>query len=270
MMPKNTKKIILYLLRNLELVNINQISKLLDISVGSAFKILKELEKNNIVTVSSLGNAKFYQINLNSEETLRWCEILLSEERRNLKGYSKVYAGEIQKFEHAKLKEKLLNTVKKVTKRKKDWKSYIKELKHVRSNTVSDKKLLEGIFDILEQSESSFKTISESEEEKQERILEEKYRDAIERRGPLLRGIVGKMDGFDMYVYSRDHDPKHLHIIHKERGIDARFSFPQIEFIEYKGRSNTIGRREIDRIREYFRIAENFEKLSSEFQKQIS
>ena len=103
MMPKNTKKIILYLLRNLELVNINQISKLLDISVGSAFKILKELEKNNIVTVSSLGNAKFYQINLNSEETLRWCEILLSEERRNLKGYSKVYAGEIQKFEHAKL-----------------------------------------------------------------------------------------------------------------------------------------------------------------------
>ena len=103
MIPKNTRKIILYLLRNLELVNINQISKKLSISVGSAFKILKELEKNDIVLSSDLGNAKFYQINLNNEETIRWCEILLSEERRNLKGYSKIYSEEIQKFEHSEL-----------------------------------------------------------------------------------------------------------------------------------------------------------------------
>ncbi len=103
MIPKNTKKIILYLLRNLELVNINQISKKLSISVGSAFKILKDLEKNNIVLFSNLGNAKFYQINLKNNETIRWCEILLSEERRNLKGYSKIYSDEIQKFEHAEL-----------------------------------------------------------------------------------------------------------------------------------------------------------------------
>jgi len=103
MIPKNTKKIILYLLRNLELVNINQISKKLSISVGSAFKILKELEKNNIALSSDLGNAKFYKINLNNEETIRWCEILLSEERRNLKGYSKVYAEEIRKFEYSEL-----------------------------------------------------------------------------------------------------------------------------------------------------------------------
>ncbi|MEK6741705.1 MAG: helix-turn-helix domain-containing protein [Nanoarchaeota archaeon] len=103
MIPKNTKKIILYLLRNLELVNINQISKKLSISVGSAFKILKDLGKDNIVLSSKLGNAKFYRINLNNEETMRWCEILLSEERRNLKGYPKVYAEEIQKFEQAEL-----------------------------------------------------------------------------------------------------------------------------------------------------------------------
>ncbi|MEK6841531.1 MAG: hypothetical protein AABX91_00070 [Nanoarchaeota archaeon] len=103
MIPKNTKKIILYLLRNLELVNINQISKKLSISVGSAFKILKDLGKDNIVLSSNLGNAKFYRINLNNEETMRWCEILLSEERRNLKGYPKVYAEEIQKFEQAEL-----------------------------------------------------------------------------------------------------------------------------------------------------------------------
>ena len=103
MVPKNTKKIMLYLLRNLELVNINQISKRINISVGSAFKILRELKKNNLVLSSDLGNAKFYQINLNNEETIKWCEILLSEERRNLKGYSKIYSEEIQKFEYAEI-----------------------------------------------------------------------------------------------------------------------------------------------------------------------
>ncbi len=103
MIAKNTKSIIIYLLRNLEIVNINQISKLLKISVGSAFKILKELEKNKIVLSSNLGNAKFYQINLNNEETIKWCEIILLEEKRALKGYSKIYAEEIKKFEYAEL-----------------------------------------------------------------------------------------------------------------------------------------------------------------------
>src|SRR3989344_1507900 len=117
MIPKNTKKIIIYLLRNLELVNINQISKKLSISVGSAFKILKELERNDIVLSSNLGNAKFYQINLNNEETIKWCEILLSGERRNLKGYSKIYAEEIQKFEHSELNVLFItNRPKEVTK----------------------------------------------------------------------------------------------------------------------------------------------------------
>lgn len=101
MVPKNKKRVILHLLRNLQLENINQIAKRLDISVGSAFKILKELEKNNLVSSLSLGNAKFYKLNFNNDETIHWCEIFLSEERRSLKGYSKLYAEEIQKFEHA-------------------------------------------------------------------------------------------------------------------------------------------------------------------------
>jgi predicted nucleotidyltransferase len=103
MIPKNTKKIILYLLRNLEIVNINQISKKLSISVGSAFKILRDLENNSIVQSNELGNAKFYQINLNNDEALKLCEFLLIEEKRNLKGYSKVYADEIKSFEHAEI-----------------------------------------------------------------------------------------------------------------------------------------------------------------------
>ena len=62
MIPKNTTKIIKYLLRNFELRNINQISKELNISLGSAFKILKDLEKNKIVLVKKLGNAKYYNL----------------------------------------------------------------------------------------------------------------------------------------------------------------------------------------------------------------
>ena len=99
MIPKNIKKIILYLLRNLDLVNINQISKNLHISVGSAFKILKKLEESNITTHQNLGNAKFYQINLNNNESVKLCELLLLEEKRNLKRYSKLYSGELEKFE---------------------------------------------------------------------------------------------------------------------------------------------------------------------------
>ena len=101
MIPKNPKKIILYLLRNLELSNINQISRKLDISVGSAFKILKSLEEKNIVLPSYLGNAKYYQINLKNEEAKKLCELILLEEKRTLKGYAKLYSDELQKFNEA-------------------------------------------------------------------------------------------------------------------------------------------------------------------------
>ena len=103
MIPKNTKKIMLYLLRNLELVNINQISQKLNISVGSAFKILKSLEKSSIIQSNKLGNAIFHQINFNSEEAVKLSELLLIEERKALKGYSKLYADEIKNFEKAEL-----------------------------------------------------------------------------------------------------------------------------------------------------------------------
>ena len=103
MIPKNTKKIINYLLRNFELNNINQISRNLNISVGSAFKILNELEEKEIVLIKKLGNAKYYALNLKNEETIKLCELILLEERRNLKGYSKIYANELKNFKEAPL-----------------------------------------------------------------------------------------------------------------------------------------------------------------------
>lgn len=103
MIQKNTKKIINYLLRNFELKNINQISKELKISVGSAFKILRDLEKKKIILLKKLGNAKYYSLDLKNQETIKLCELILLDEKRNLKAYSKIYADEIKDFKNAEL-----------------------------------------------------------------------------------------------------------------------------------------------------------------------
>jgi len=103
MIPKNTAKIVLFLLKNIDELgyNINQISKLNEISVGSAFKILKELEKKKIVSKVDISNASHYKLNLDSSETIKLCELLVLGEKRDLKGYAKIYADEIVKFNHA-------------------------------------------------------------------------------------------------------------------------------------------------------------------------
>jgi len=105
MIPKNTAKIIRFLLRHTEKTgyNINQIAKTLKISVGSSFKILKDLEKNKIVASQTIGNACYYKLNLDNSETIKLCELLLLEEKRSLTGYAKLYGEDIQKFNKAEL-----------------------------------------------------------------------------------------------------------------------------------------------------------------------
>ena len=105
MIPKNTAKLIRFSLRNIERYgyNINQIAKYLKISVGSSFKILKDLEKNKIVTAQTIGNAVNYNLNLDNSETIKLCELLLLEEKRQLSGYAKLYSESLQEFEKAEL-----------------------------------------------------------------------------------------------------------------------------------------------------------------------
>ena len=180
-------------------------------------------------------------------------------------GTNRTYDSECEE-----LKKKLSATVEKVKRRKEDWENYTKELSQIRGGIVFDRGILEGIFNILDNSEEKFEEFSESEEDKQEKKLEEKYKDVIAWRGPLLRGVVGRMDGFEFRVYSGDHNPKHFHVIHKGRGIDARFSYPQIQLIDYKEKSSLIGGKESKRICEFFGATENIQKLDKEFQKQLS
>ncbi len=105
MIPKNTSKIILSLLKNINELgyNINQLSKINDISVGSSFKILKELEKNKIVSKTEISNASNYKLNLNNSETIKLCELLLIAEKRKLEGYAKIYAAEVIHFNQAEI-----------------------------------------------------------------------------------------------------------------------------------------------------------------------
>ena len=101
-LPNNTFKIINFLIRNLELYNINQIARALDLSVGSVHKILKTLEKRNIVNIKELGNAIYYSINLNNNEAVKLSELVSIEGKNNILRENKianVYAQDLVKFD---------------------------------------------------------------------------------------------------------------------------------------------------------------------------
>lgn len=95
----------MYLLRNTDKFgyNINQIAKLNKISVGSAFKILKDLEKDKIIIKKEISNASHYTLNFENPETIKLCELLLLAEKRNLKGHAKIYSDEVVKFKDAEM-----------------------------------------------------------------------------------------------------------------------------------------------------------------------
>lgn len=105
MIPKNTTKIVLFLLKNTDKLgfNINQISRETKISVGSAFKILKELEKNSFIIKEEISNASHYTLNFGNQETIKLCELLLMAEKRELKGHAKLYAEDLNKFDQSEL-----------------------------------------------------------------------------------------------------------------------------------------------------------------------
>lgn len=98
---KNKDKIINLLVKNQSLYNVNQISRILGISVGSAHKIIKELEKNKIVKSISLGNAIYHRPDFSNRETRQIASLNLMENKKdslekNL--FAKVYSKEIEKI----------------------------------------------------------------------------------------------------------------------------------------------------------------------------
>ncbi len=133
-----------------------------------------------------------------------------------------------------------------------DLKNYYRELELINASRKSkedrEERYLYGqnvsiasdILKILDESDENFDEYTYSDEDRRERELEEKYKDALNWRGPLLRGIVSQLGGFELRVYSDDHG-KHFHVIHRDKGIDARFSFPDMRLMNYKIAKTTIG-----------------------------
>lgn len=169
--------------------------------------------------------------------------------------------------EHAELSKALPDTIQKIIQRKQDWENYIRELGELRKSIVDNREILEGVFEILEQSDEQFEPYSESEEDIQAARLEEKYKDAISSRGPLLRGLAGKMEGFEIRVYSDDHG-QHFHVIHKGKGVNVRFSFPEMNLLNYVSRT-TIGSKTEKKIQNYCKSPTVFANLEKEFAKRF-
>ena len=95
------------------------------------------------------------------------------------------------------------------------------------------------IFKILESGEEIFNDYIYAEEDRREEELGEKYKDAIDWIGPSVDGLISKFEGFELRVYSNDHD-QHFHVIHRGNGINARFSFPDMQLLNYKSLKTTI------------------------------
>jgi len=127
-------------------------------------------------------------------------------------------------------------------------------------------KIAGGIFQILEKENGYNSDYPLAQEDLDEKELEEKYKDAIEWRGPLLGVAIGRMNGFEFMVFSNDHG-KHLHVIHRARGINARFSFPEIELINYKNAKNSINSKEKKEIAIFLRNPEIHTRLDNEFKR---
>lgn len=123
-----------------------------------------------------------------------------------------------------------------------------------------------GIFQVLEKEKGYNSDYPFTQEDLDEEKLGEKYKDAIEWRGPLLGVAIGRMNGFEFIVFGNDHD-KHLHVIHRARGINARFSFPEIELINYKNAKTSINSKERKAIVNFLRNPNIFTKLEDEFKR---
>jgi len=102
MWSKNSFKIFEYLLRNpVQKFNVNQIAKNLKLSVGSAFKILKEYEKKGILSSEKLANSIFYQFNYKNKEARKICELMLINIKNNTlkrNHLAAIYADELIKL----------------------------------------------------------------------------------------------------------------------------------------------------------------------------
>ncbi len=103
MLSTNLIRIIEYFFRNIpNRFNVNQIARDLRISVGSAYKIVKSLDKRKILISQRIGNGIYYTLNLDNKETENIVELVLIENKNKSLAenpLASVYAKDLQETE---------------------------------------------------------------------------------------------------------------------------------------------------------------------------
>ena len=77
----------------LNVYNSRSISKIAGVSHAGAFKILKRLEKRNIVSSAKIGKAIIYSLNLENPIAIREIEMILTIEAQSYKRWIEEFAG---------------------------------------------------------------------------------------------------------------------------------------------------------------------------------
>lgn len=80
MISEKQKQIIRLLLTNKEGYNVNQIAKILNISVSWVYDTLKQLEKEGILKSAKKANAVFFSLNWQDKKTEKICELILLDQ----------------------------------------------------------------------------------------------------------------------------------------------------------------------------------------------
>lgn len=113
---------------------------------------------------------------------------------------------------------------------------------------------------------SIVKNVIDSIEDEEKERLRKRYKNALTYGEMRFGAGIGSLNGFKFVVHSNDHD-QHFHVIHMGRGIDARFSFPQLELVSYKKNGNLISSKEEKKLAKALREKVVFRKLKLELDK---
>ena len=118
-MSKNESGLIDFLVRNFREKNsINEIGRRLNLSPRGIYKLLKKLEKNDIIIPVRIGNAIYYKYNFNEEKSRKIAEFILLNNKLN--SYAQLQADDLKKLEEKALSCVLFGSVLKKGKEAKD------------------------------------------------------------------------------------------------------------------------------------------------------
>ncbi len=101
---KNEMRVILNILKSPEKeYNANNLSKVIEITPMGVLKILKRLEKEEILVSRKIGNASIYKINFKNEFALEYITFLLKKEAEQSPPYIKRWIYELKKMNESEI-----------------------------------------------------------------------------------------------------------------------------------------------------------------------